>query len=135
MSGTVTRPSLTGRIARYGAAGLVATAIYFGAVVLLVERGRLAPVRAAVIATMVVIVSSYVINRLFVFETSRGHVSAFARFVTASLVGIALNAGLMHLATRVLAWPYLVGAALTIAVVPPLNFLVNHYWAFRASGD
>ena len=127
--------SLTGRVVRYGVAGLVATAIYFGAVVLLVERVGVAPVPAAVLATMVVIVSSYIINRAFVFDTNRGHTSAFARFVVASLLGIALNAGLMYLATRVLAWPYIAGAVLATAVVPPLNFVVNYFWAFRATGD
>jgi putative flippase GtrA len=127
--------SLTGRVVRYGVAGLVATAIYFGAVVLLVEGVGVAPVPAAVLATMIVIVSSYTINRVFVFDTNRAHRSAFARFVVASLLGIALNAGLMHFATRVLAWPYIAGAVLATAVVPPLNFVVNYFWAFRATDD
>ena len=127
--------SLTNRIVRYGVAGLVATAIYFAAVVLLVEGAHVAPVRAAVVATMIVIVSSYVVNRVFVFETNRSHTSAFARFVAASLLGIVLNGGLMHLATRVLGWPYIAGAALATAVVPPLNFIVNYFWAFRATYD
>jgi putative flippase GtrA len=127
-----TELSIRARVVRYGIAGVVATAIYVAAVALLVERARLSPVAAAVLATMIVIVSSYVINRTFVFDTNRAHASAFARFVAASLLGIALNAGLMHLATGVMAWPYLVGAALSVAVVPPLNFLVNYLWTFRA---
>jgi putative flippase GtrA len=122
-------------VVRYGVAGLVATAIYFAAVVLLVEYARVAPVPAAVLATMIVIVSSYIINRVFVFDTNRAHTSAFARFAVASLLGIALNAGLMYLAIRVLAWPYIAGAVLATAVVPPLNFVVNYLWAFRATGD
>lgn len=124
--------SIRARVVRYGIAGVVATAIYVAAVALLVERARLSPVSAAVVATMIVIVTSYVINRTFVFGTNRRHSSAFARFVAASLLGIALNAGLMHLATRMLAWPYLAGAVLSVAVVPPLNFLVNYLWTFRA---
>jgi putative flippase GtrA len=124
-------PSLPGRMLRYGVAGVIATLIYFGAVVLFVEVLHLPPVLAAVLATAVVIVSSYVINRRFVFETDRPHTSAFARFMTASLVGIGLNAGLMHLATAVLHWPYIAGAALATAIVPPLNFVVNYLWTFR----
>jgi putative flippase GtrA len=127
------RSVLLSRVVRYGIAGLVATAIYFGSVMLLVERAAVAPVPAAIIATIVVIVTSYVVNRAFVFDTDRPHASAFGRFVAASLLGIGLNAGLMHLATNVLSWPYAVGAALSTAVVPPLNFLVNHLWAFRPS--
>ena len=125
---------LAGQVARYGVAGVVATAVYFASVMLLVEPGGLAPVSAAVVATMIVIVTSYVINRAFVFRTSRSHASAFARFVVASLLSIAVNAGLMHLATRVLAWPYLAGAVLTTVVVPPLNFVINYVWAFSGDG-
>jgi putative flippase GtrA len=125
------RSALFRRALRYGLAGLVATVIYFVSVMLMVERAHVAPVPAAVLATVIVIVSSYVINRAFVFETNRTHVSAFSRFVVASLLGIALNAGLMHVATVVMAWPYLAGAALSTTVVPPMNFFVNYLWAFR----
>lgn len=123
--------SLGARALRYGLAGLVATVVYFAAVVMLVEWMGFAPVTSAIVATTIVIVTSYLINRRFVFETDRPHGSAFARFTVASLIGIALNAGLMHLATQVLAWPYLAGAALATIVVPPLNFVVNYLWSFR----
>jgi len=125
--------TLTERVIRYGVAGVLATAIYFLAVFLLVERAKITPVTAAVIATAIVIVTSYVINRVFVFDTNRAHHSAFARFVVASLFGIAANTGLMYVATKMFAWPYLVGAALTILVVPPMNFVVNQFWAFRST--
>ena len=120
-----------GQIVRYGVAGVVASAIYFVSVMLLVERGAMAPVPAAVVATLIVIVTSYVINRAFVFRTTRSHTSAFTRFVAASGMSIALNAGLMHLATGILAWPYLAGAVLTTAIVPPVNFVVNYLWTFK----
>ena len=101
----MTSLSLVQRIIRFGLAGVLATAIYFAAVVILVEAAGLAPVVAAVIATLIVIGTSYVINRAFVFETNRAHASAFLRFAIASLLGISMNALLMYLATRVLAWP------------------------------
>lgn len=127
------RAPFIGRVLRYAVAGLVAAAIYFLSVMLLVERAAIAPVPAAIAATIIVIVSSYTINRAFVFETNRTHTSAFTRFVVASLLGIGLNAALMHLATVVFAWPYLAGAALSTVVVPPMNFVVNYFWAFRPS--
>lgn len=124
---------LGGRVLRYGVAGLVATAVYFAALTALVELIHLAPVPAAVLATLVVIVTSYVFNRAFVFDTNRPHASAFTRFGLASLLSIALNAALMHLATVTLRWPYLAGAVLTTLIVPPLNFVVNYLWAFRST--
>ena len=126
-----TRSVLLEQALRYGIAGVLATAIYFASVMVLVERAQVAPVPAAIVATIVVIVCSYIINRMFVFDTNRSHGSAFSRFVAASLLGIAVNAALMHLATAVLRWPYLAGAALSTAVVPAMNFVVNYRWTFR----
>jgi hypothetical protein len=37
----------------------------------------------------------------------------------------------MHLAVDILVWPYLAGAVMTTAIVPPVNFVVNYFWAFR----
>lgn len=141
MNDTVTEPptaralSIRQRIVRYGAAGVLATAIYFAALGALVEWAAVAPVPATVVATLIVIVTSYAVNRAFVFDTDRSHGSAFTRFAVASLLGIGLNAGLMYLATDRLAWSYLVGAALTSVIVPPLNFVVNLLWTFRSSRE
>ena len=127
--------SLGQRIVRYGLAGVLASAIYFAAVVIFVQAVGLAPVVAAVVATMIVIVTSYVINRAFVFETDRAHGSAFLRFAIASLLGTSTSSLLMFLATKVFGWPYQVGAALAVVIVPPLNFIVNQFWAFRPTAD
>jgi putative flippase GtrA len=123
--------TMTGRAFRYGIAGLAATAIYLGVVTALVELGALSPVAAAAVATGVVIVFSYNVNRAWIFPTNRSHLSAFSRFALASGLSIALNTGLMHLAVDVLAWHYWTGLVLATAVVPPTNFLVNQYWSFR----
>ncbi len=131
----VTRDTmLARRVVRYAVAGALATAIYFVAVLVLVEVLGMPPVRAAVVATVVVIVTSYVVNRTVVFDTDRSHAGAFARFVAASLVSMALNAGLMHVTTVVLEWPYLWGAVAATLVVPPTNFAMNYLWAFRSGG-
>jgi len=124
-------PGLLARAVRYGLAGLFATAVYFGAVALLVEAAGARPVPAAAIATVLVIVSSYVVNRGWVFDTDRSHASAFARFVAASALSLVLNTGLMHLSVNVLGWRYVAGLALATLVVPPTNFAINYLWCFR----
>jgi putative flippase GtrA len=126
-------PGLLRRAVRYGLAGLFATAVYFGAVALLVETAGVRPVGAAALATVLVIVISYVVNRGWVFDTDRSHASAFSRFVAASVLSIALNTGLMHLSVNVLGWPYVAGLALATLVVPPTNFAINYLWCFRAA--
>ena len=136
-----TAPSLSGksgfarRVVRYGFAGVFATALYSGAVFALVELMGIAAVPAAVVATLIVMVTSYTINRAWVFETNRPHVSSFTRFALASLVSIGLNTGLMYLAVHVFEWRYVGGLILATAIVPPVNFVMNYAWAFRRAGD
>lgn len=132
-AGILRRPSrsLVGRVFRYGVAGLFAAALYFGAVTALVELAGLGPVPAAVAATVLVIVTSYLVNRRWVFATDRSHGSAFTRFLVASALSIVINAALMYLSVHVLGWRYLTGLLLTTAVVPPVNFAINYLWCFR----
>lgn len=122
------------RVVRYGLAGLFATAVYFGAVTALVELAHLAAVPAAAVATLVVMITSYAVNRVWVFDARRPHTSSFPRFAAATGLSIALNTGLMHVAVKMLAWPYVAGVALTTAVVPPVNFVVNYLWSFKPVG-
>ena len=122
---------LLGRAFRYGLAGLFATAVYFGAVALLVEWVRMNPVPAAAVATVGVTVLSYILNRQWVFDTQLSHASAFGRFVAASVLGLGINTGLMWVAVDLMAWPYVSGLALATLVVPPTNFVINYLWCFR----
>jgi putative flippase GtrA len=127
----IERPrTLAGRLVRYALAGLFATAVYFGAVIALVEYAGVQAVPSAAIATLIVMVTSYAVNRAWVFDATRPHSSSFPRFVAATGLSIALNSLLMHLAVTVLAWPYLAGVVLTTAIVPPVNFVVNYFWSF-----
>jgi putative flippase GtrA len=119
------------RVVRYGFAGLLATVIYFCATLAFVELVQLDAVTAAVAATGVVILTSYVVNRRWVFSTDRSHASSFSRFAVASLLSVGINAGLMHLAVDVFEWTYIAGLVLTTAIVPPVNFVINYFWSFR----
>ena len=123
------------RAIRYGIAGLFATAVYAAAVMGFVRGIGLPAVQAAALATVVVIFTSYVVNRKWVFDTDRSHLSSFSRFAAASGLSIALNSGLMHVAVGVLHWSYLAGVVLATVIVPPVNFAINHFWAFRSERD
>lgn len=123
--------TVIGRAVRYGAAGVAATVLYTLVVAGLVETRLTEPVPAALAGTVATILFSYAVNRAWIFPTNRSHTSAFTRFVVASGVGLGLNTGLMHLATQTLGWPYWAGLAMATLIVPPTNFLINQYWAFR----
>lgn len=133
LAGALRRPprALRARVFRYGVAGLFATALYFGAVAGLVEVAGAGPVPAAGAATMLVVVTSYVVNRVWVFDTDRSHASAFSRFLAASALSVVLNTGLMYLSVHVLGWWYVAGLVLATVVVPPTNFVINYLWCFR----
>lgn len=126
---------ILGRAFRYGLAGLFATALYFGAVAMLVEWRGMNAVPAATVATVFVTLASYVVNHRWVFVSNRSHISAFGRFVAASVLSIAINTGLMYLSVRTLGWPYRAGLALATLVVPPTNFVVNYLWCFRVTAS
>ena len=126
--------SLAERVVRYGLAGLLATAVYFLAVLALVDLLHVAAVPSAAVATLIVMVTSYAVNRAWVFDAGRPHSSSFPRFAAATGLSIMLNTGLMHVAVKILGWPYLAGVVLTTAIVPPVNFVVNYLWSFKPVG-
>ena len=121
----------SGRVIRYGIAGVAAFALQAAVVTACVELASLRPFVAAAIATCVVIVFSYFVNRRWVFETNRSHASAFTRFVAASAFSLAFNTGLMYLIVDVLGWRYGVGVVIGAALAPTINFFINQFWAFR----
>jgi putative flippase GtrA len=121
------------RAFRYGVAGVFATVIYAAAVAALVELTPLSPIVAAAIATTLVFVTSYVVNRMWVFDTNRSHASAISRFAAASVVSLVLNTGLMYLSVHRLGWSYLAGLALATTIVPPTNFVINYVWSFQSA--
>ena len=123
--------TMVGRVLRYGIAGLFAALLYLGVVAGLVETAGADPVAAAAAATVVVIVTSYAVNRGWVFATDRSQASAFSRFLVASVLSLVLNAGLMYLSVHVMRWWYMAGLALATVVVPPTNFALNYFWCFR----
>jgi putative flippase GtrA len=120
-----------GRVIRYGIAGVAAAALQFSVLTACVELAGLRPFVATAIATCVVIVFSYFVNRRWIFETNRSHTSAFTRFVAASAFSLALNTGLMYLIVDVIGWHYWAGFAISAVIAPVTNFIINQKWAFR----
>jgi putative flippase GtrA len=123
--------TLATRVLRYVLSGAFSTAVYYAGVLVLVELLHLDPVASAALATALVTATAYLVNRRWVFASDRAHGSALPRFVAASLLSMAINAGLMHLVVHVIGGPYVAGVVLATLVVPPTNFLVNYWWCFR----
>jgi putative flippase GtrA len=123
------------QFAKYAAVGAIATLIYMGMLVALVEVLRLDPVLSSVISFIFILVGSYFANQYWTFRSGRGHLYSIPRYVVVSLSGLSLNTGIMYLTVNVLGWWYILGQMVAIFVVPLSNFLLNFYWSFREDQD
>ena len=120
------RPFGRGSIVREGLLGLasilVDVVIYAGLVILGINH-----VLAAMVSSFLGIRTNYVMNVLLNFPTNMGD-SQVRRFTAFVIIGLLLSAGVLQMA-------YLLGAglwwskAISLAVVVPLQFLVNRMWS------
>jgi len=87
---------------------------------------------AATCSFAVAATSNYTWNRLWTFHDRRGHIGIQGvRFLVVSLVALGANLLVLHLLIR-FGTGKLVGQAIAIVVVTPLNFIGNKLWSFRA---
>jgi putative flippase GtrA len=86
---------------------------------------------AATCSFAVAATSNYTWNRLWTFHDRRGHIGVQGvRFLVVSLVALGANLLVLHLLIR-FGTGKLVGQAIAIIVVTPLNFIGNKLWSFR----
>lgn len=126
-----TGAGVASRFVRHLIAGGIGTLLYTGQVALLVEVVKLDPVLSTVISRVMLELYTYIISRLWVYEVTRDHAYVFPRFVAVALVALLLSAGAMYLAVDVMNVSYLWGLVIAVLIVPPTNFLLNYYWAFK----
>ena len=115
---------------RYCIVGGIGTALHFGITIALVEGARSPPTAASVAGFGAAFVSSYLLNRLWVFGPSARPWLSFVRYSVVCLVGLFLNTAIMTITVDWLHWYYLWGLGLVVAVVPVTNFALNRLWAF-----
>ena len=86
---------------------------------------------AAVCSFVVACTSNYFLNRHWTFRDRRGHVGVQGlQFLVVSAVSLGANLLVLHILISLGAGK-LVGQAIAIVVVTPLNFLGNRLWSFR----
>lgn len=98
-----------------------ATLIHFGLHYLL----------AATCSFLVAVTSNYTWNRLWTFRDRRGGIAAQGmRFFVVSLGSLGANLLVLHILIT-LGLGKLVGQAIAIVLVTPMNFIGNRLWSFR----
>jgi putative flippase GtrA len=86
---------------------------------------------AATVSFLVAVTSNYTWNRLWTFHDRRGGVAMQgARFLVVSLASLAANLLVLHVLITFGAGK-LLGQAIAIVLVTPLNFVGNKLWSFR----
>ena len=86
---------------------------------------------AATCSFLVAVTSNYSLNRLWTFRDRRAGVAAQGmRFFVVSLASLGANLLVLHLLITLGAGK-LVGQAIAIVLVTPLNFVGNKLWSFR----
>lgn len=118
------------QLAKFCAVGAVGYGINLAVYTTLIDSG-LHYLAAATCSFLVAVTSNYACNRLWTFRDRRAGVALQGmRFFVVSLASLGANLVLLHLLVTLGAGK-LVGQAVAIVLVTPLNFLGNKLWSFR----
>ncbi len=110
-----------------GASGYVVNLVVY---TLLLHAG-LHYLLAATCSFLVAVTSNYFLNRAWTFRDRRGHAGVQGlQFLIVSTASLGANLLMLHVLISV-GLGKLVGQAIAIIVVTPLNFLGNRLWSFR----
>ena len=86
---------------------------------------------AAIGSFLVAVTNNYLLNRAWTFRHQRGHVVLQgARFLLVSTLALGANLLVLHLLVEA-GLGEVVGQAIAIVLVTPVNFVGNKLWSFR----
>ena len=118
------------KFATVGAVGYLVNLAVYGALI----HAGVHYLAAATCSFLVAVTSNYTWNRLWTFRDRRAGVAAQGmRFFLVSLASLVANLVVLDVLIALGAGK-LVGQAIAIVLVMPLNFLGNKLWSFRRPG-
>jgi putative flippase GtrA len=118
------------QLAKFCAVGAVGYAINLAVYAALLHAG-LHYLLAATCSFLVAVTSNYTWNRLWTFRDRRGGVAVQGmRFFVVALASLGANLVVLHVLITLGAGK-LLGQAIAIVLVTPLNFVGNKLWSFR----
>ena len=120
------------QIMRFLTVGVMAAAVHFSVVVLLVQTYGYAPLIANIGAFIVSFQVSYWGHRSWTFsETDISHREAYTKLVMVQLVNFGLNESLYFLMLS-LHLPYQLALLIVLSVMPVFTFISSKYWVFQS---
>jgi len=120
-------------VTRFSVVGLGATLIHIVVALGLQRLLDLAPLLANFLAYASAVSLSYMGNALWTFKGQGRGTPTALRFLAVSLLGLALNQGIVYVTLNVLGWPFDGALAVVVMVVPVTIFGLSKIWAFRPS--
>ncbi|MEQ1744314.1 MAG: GtrA family protein [Saprospiraceae bacterium] len=116
---------------KFGAVGLSGVIVDFGVTWLCREKLRLNQYVANSTGFLCAVVSNYTLNRMWTFQSADPAVATqFSKFFLASLVGLALNNGIIYLLNERLKINFYAAKLIATAVVTVWNFWANYTFTF-----
>ena len=122
------------QLAQFCAVGAVGYLINLGVYALLLHES-VHYLLAATLSFLVAVANNYWLNRHWTFRERKAGVAAQGmRFFLISVASLGANLLVLHVLIR-LGLGKLVGQAIAIVLVTPLNFVGNKLWSFRRPRD
>ncbi len=115
--------------------GLLATAIQYLVLVVLVRYFGVNPVIASTLGFAISSIVNYELNRKFTFASSVTRSRTIHKFYIVATGGLAINSASMWLLVHVADFHYLLSQVLTTLLVLVFNFCFNKFWTFTHNGD
>lgn len=117
-------------MSRYALVGVLATAVHYLVLMMLVESAGFDAGFAAAIGAACGAFAAYAANRRFTFASDAPHRRALPRFLAVAAAGAATSAALVWAGTLWLRLPYLLPQAAATALVLVGGYMLNRRWSF-----
>ena len=130
------RQDLIRKAGSFAAVGLVNSAVDYGIFLLAYERAGLPLIPANVVAWVVAVSGSYVMNSYFTFAAESGRQlrsRAYGAFVLSGVAGFVANTSVLFLASY--AMPVRFAKIVAIGASFLVNFSLSHFVVFRPKRD
>ena len=119
------------RFIRHLMVGGIGMLFYMVNLTILVEIFKQNAVLSSIVAFIFLTLYTYLMSRFWVYQVTQGHGYSFPRFIVVTLIAFLLNTGVMYFSVEIFKWWYIWGQVGAALIVPPTNFLLNYYWAFK----
>ena len=119
------------QLAKFCIVGATGYVVNLAVYTLLLKGAGLHYIPAAIGSFLVAVANNYMLNRIWTFRATRGHVGAQGgRFLVVSTASLLANLALLHLMVTA-GVGEIIAQAVAIILVTPLNFVGNKLWSFR----